>query len=87
MMAGVRLKFSELYRDLEASKDPSSVLEDFVGDFQQRESRIREDECYRFFAKHRAEAMPTRLHSWIVAFSTECRWAKSGGLPASPSLM
>lgn len=31
IMAGVRLKFSDLYRDLEASKDPSSVLEVFLG--------------------------------------------------------
>ena len=29
MMAGVRLKFSDLYCDLEASKDPRSVLEVF----------------------------------------------------------
>ena len=31
IMAGVRLKFSDLYRELEASKDPSSVLEVFLG--------------------------------------------------------
>src|SRR5215472_9656094 len=31
MLAGVRLKFSDLYRDLEASKDPSSVLDTFLG--------------------------------------------------------
>jgi hypothetical protein len=31
MMAGVRLRFSDLYRDLEASKDPSSVLDVFLG--------------------------------------------------------
>lgn len=31
MMAGVALKFSDLYRQLEASKDPSSVLEGFLG--------------------------------------------------------
>lgn len=30
IMAGVGLKFSDLYRDLEASKDPSSVLEVFL---------------------------------------------------------
>jgi len=30
MMAGVRLKFSDLYRKLEGSKDPSSVLADFL---------------------------------------------------------
>ncbi|HKT88340.1 MAG TPA: hypothetical protein VJQ59_07885 [Candidatus Sulfotelmatobacter sp.] len=30
IMAGVRLKFSDLYRDLEASKDPSSVLDLFL---------------------------------------------------------
>jgi hypothetical protein len=30
-MAGVRLKFSDLYRELEASKDPSSVLDVFLG--------------------------------------------------------
>jgi hypothetical protein len=32
MLAGVRLKFSDLYRDLEASKDPSSVLDTFLGE-------------------------------------------------------
>jgi len=31
MLAGIRLKFSDLYRDLEASKDPSSVLDTFLG--------------------------------------------------------
>ena len=31
IMAGVRLKFSDLYRVLESSKDPSSVLELFLG--------------------------------------------------------
>jgi hypothetical protein len=31
MMAGVRLKFSDMYRDLEASKDPSSILDVFLG--------------------------------------------------------
>ena len=31
IMAGVRLKFSDLYRDLEASKDPSSALDAFLG--------------------------------------------------------
>jgi hypothetical protein len=31
MMAGVHLKFSDLYRKLEASEDPSSVLENFLG--------------------------------------------------------
>jgi hypothetical protein len=31
MMAGVRLKFSDLYLELEASKDPSSVLDVFLG--------------------------------------------------------
>ena len=31
MMAGVRLKFSDLYRDLEAAKDPSSALDVFLG--------------------------------------------------------
>ena len=31
LMAGVRLKFSDLYRDLEGSKDPSSVLNAFLG--------------------------------------------------------
>ncbi len=30
IMAGVRLKFSDLYRELEASKDPSSVLDVFL---------------------------------------------------------
>ncbi len=31
LMAGVRLKFSDLYRDLEGSKNPSSVLDVFLG--------------------------------------------------------
>jgi hypothetical protein len=31
IMAGVRLEFSDLYRELEASKDPSSVLDLFLG--------------------------------------------------------
>ena len=31
MLAGVRLKFSDLYRELEKSADPSSVLESFIG--------------------------------------------------------
>jgi hypothetical protein len=31
IMGGVRLKFSDLYRELEASKDPSSVLDGFLG--------------------------------------------------------
>jgi hypothetical protein len=31
IMAGVRLKFSDLYRKLEMSKDPSSVLDVFWG--------------------------------------------------------
>jgi hypothetical protein len=31
IMAGVLLKFSDLYRDLEASKDPSSALKVFLG--------------------------------------------------------
>jgi hypothetical protein len=31
MMAGVHLKFSDLYRELESSKDPSSVLDVFLG--------------------------------------------------------
>ena len=31
LMAGVRLKFSDLYRELEVSKDPSSVLDVFLG--------------------------------------------------------
>jgi len=31
IMAGVRLKFSDLYRELEASKDPSSALDVFLG--------------------------------------------------------
>jgi hypothetical protein len=30
MMAGVRLKFSDLYRELQASKDPSSTLDVFL---------------------------------------------------------
>jgi hypothetical protein len=31
IMAGVGLKFSDLYRELEASKDPSSALNVFLG--------------------------------------------------------
>jgi hypothetical protein len=31
MLAGVRLKFSDLYREIDRSKDPSSVLEVFLG--------------------------------------------------------
>jgi hypothetical protein len=31
IMAGVSLKFSDLYREIEASKDPSSVLNVFLG--------------------------------------------------------
>jgi len=30
LMSGVRLKFSDLYRELEASRDPTSVLGDFL---------------------------------------------------------
>jgi hypothetical protein len=30
MLAGVRLKFSDLYREIEKSADPSSVLETFL---------------------------------------------------------
>jgi len=33
MLAGVRLKFSDLYREIEASADPSSALETFLGGF------------------------------------------------------
>jgi hypothetical protein len=31
MLAGVRLKFSDLYREIEGSADPSSALEAFLG--------------------------------------------------------
>jgi hypothetical protein len=31
MLAGVRLKFSDLYREIEASADPSSALTTFLG--------------------------------------------------------
>jgi hypothetical protein len=31
IVAGVRLKFSDLYREREASKDPTSVLDVFLG--------------------------------------------------------
>jgi len=31
IMAGVGLKFGDLYRELEASRDPSSVLDAFLG--------------------------------------------------------
>jgi hypothetical protein len=33
IMAGVRLKFSDFYRELEVSKDPSSALDTFLGGF------------------------------------------------------
>lgn len=32
MLAGVRVKFSDLYRNLEGSADPSSALEAFLGE-------------------------------------------------------
>ncbi|HTC91957.1 MAG TPA: hypothetical protein VK699_00710 [Terriglobales bacterium] len=31
MLAGVRLKFSDLYREIERSEDPSAALEAFLG--------------------------------------------------------
>jgi hypothetical protein len=31
MLAGVRLKFSDLYKEIERSDDPSAVLETFLG--------------------------------------------------------
>jgi hypothetical protein len=31
MLAGVRLKFSDLYREIEKSADPSLALESFIG--------------------------------------------------------
>lgn len=31
ILAGVRLKFSDLYREIEKSSDPSAVLESFLG--------------------------------------------------------
>jgi len=31
MMAGVHLKFSDLYREIEKSGDPTSILEAFLG--------------------------------------------------------
>jgi hypothetical protein len=31
MLAGVRLKFSDLYREIEKSDDPSRILETFIG--------------------------------------------------------
>ena len=39
MLAGVRPKFSDLYREIERSADPSSVLESFIGGFQRRRRR------------------------------------------------
>jgi len=35
MLAGVRLKFSDLYREIEKSDDPSLVLETFIGGLPQ----------------------------------------------------
>jgi len=32
MLAGVRLKFSDLYREIEGSTDPSSALASFLGE-------------------------------------------------------
>ncbi len=32
MLAGVRLKFSHLYREIEGSSDPSAAVETFLGD-------------------------------------------------------
>ena len=32
MLAGVRLKFSDLYREIESSKDPNHALESFLGE-------------------------------------------------------
>ena len=32
MLAGVRLKFSDLYREIEGSSDPSAALESFLGE-------------------------------------------------------
>ena len=32
IMGGIRLKFSDLYRELETSKDPSSALDLFLGE-------------------------------------------------------
>jgi hypothetical protein len=32
MLAGVRLKFSDLYREIEGSSDPSAALEAFLGE-------------------------------------------------------
>lgn len=36
MLAGVRLKFRDLYAELENSEDPSSALEEFLGDLPAR---------------------------------------------------
>jgi hypothetical protein len=36
ILGGVRLKFSDLYRSLEASKDPSSILDAFLGELPAR---------------------------------------------------
>jgi hypothetical protein len=32
MLAGVRLKFSEIYKEIEGSADPSAALESLLGD-------------------------------------------------------
>jgi hypothetical protein len=32
MLAGVRLKFRDIYEEIEASSDPSAALESFLGE-------------------------------------------------------
>jgi hypothetical protein len=40
MLAGVRLKFRDLYREIEGSSDPSAALEALLGSFRRRRRRI-----------------------------------------------
>jgi len=42
MLAGVRLKFRDLYDQLDGSTDPSAALEALLGDFQGQRKRNKE---------------------------------------------
>lgn len=44
MLAGVRLKFSDFYRDMERSQDPSLALKSFWENFTGRRSLTRPNE-------------------------------------------
>ena len=36
MLAGVRLKFRDIYREIDGSSDPTAALESFLGEFSTR---------------------------------------------------